>query len=77
VEGEDPDRARPRADHLPDALAHLAAALLVKVMARISFGCTPCAASRWATRWVRTRVFPEPAPAITSTGPSTVNTASR
>src|SRR5712675_3349982 len=38
------------------------AALLVKVMARISCGATPRAASRYAIRWVSTRVFPEPAP---------------
>jgi hypothetical protein len=54
-----------------------AAALFVKVIARISFGFTPCAASRCATRWVSTRVFPDPAPAITSSGPSVVRTASR
>src|SRR6185312_7317747 len=53
------------------------AALFVKVIARISFGFTPCAVSRCATRWVSTRVFPEPAPAITSSGPSVVSTASR
>ena len=53
------------------------AALFVNVIARISFGFTPRAASRCATRWVRTRVLPEPAPAITSSGPSVVSTASR
>ncbi len=40
------------------------AALFVNVIARISFGRTPCARIRWATRWVSTRVLPEPAPAI-------------
>src|SRR3954447_17141103 len=53
------------------------AALFVNVIARISFGFTPCVASRCATRCVRTRVLPEPAPAITSSGPSVVRTASR
>ena len=53
------------------------AALFVKVIARISFGFTPHAARRCATRYVRTRVFPDPAPAITSSGPSVVRTASR
>jgi len=53
------------------------AALLVKVIARISFGFAPTAASRCATRCVSTRVLPEPAPAITSSGPSVVMTASR
>ena len=53
------------------------AALLVKVIARISFGLAPTAASRCATRWVSTRVLPEPAPAITSSGPSVVSTACR
>ncbi len=53
------------------------AALFVNVIARISFGFTPCALIRWATRWVSTLVLPEPAPAITSSGPSTCNAASR
>src|SRR5579862_8680318 len=53
------------------------AALLVNVIARISFGSTPHVASRCATRYVNTRVLPEPAPAITSSGPSVVVTASR
>ena len=38
------------------------AALFVNVIARISFGRTPTARIRWATRCVSTRVFPEPAP---------------
>ena len=53
------------------------AALFVNVIARISFGLTPIAVIRWATRCVSTRVFPEPAPAITSSGPSVCRTASR
>src|SRR5438445_4548947 len=53
------------------------AALLVNVMARISLGLTPQARMRWATRWVSTLVFPEPAPAMTSSGPSVCSTASR
>ncbi len=53
------------------------AALFVKVIARISFGFTPTAEIRCATRWVSTRVLPEPAPAITSNGPSVCSTASR
>src|SRR3954462_13716864 len=53
------------------------AALFVNVIARISGGFTPTALSRCARRRVSTRVFPEPAPAITSTGPSVVSTASR
>src|SRR5439155_19578411 len=52
-------------------------ALFVNVIARISFGLTPQAAIRCATRCVRTRVLPEPAPAITSSGPSVCRTASR
>src|SRR2546423_4811875 len=52
------------------------AALFVNVIARTSFGFTPQALIRCAARWVRTRVFPEPAPAITSSGPSVVSTAS-
>ena len=54
-----------------------AAALLVKVIARISVGFTPCARIRCATRCVRTRVLPDPAPATTRSGPSTWSTASR
>ncbi len=53
------------------------AALFVNVIARISLGWTPTAAIRWTTRWVRTRVLPEPAPATTSSGPSVCSTASR
>src|SRR5919204_3421692 len=53
------------------------AALFVKVIARISFGFAPHAEIRCATRYVRTRVLPEPAPATTSSGPSVVSTASR
>ena len=53
------------------------AALLVKVMARTSNGLTPCSRMRWAMRWVRTRVLPEPAPATMSSGPPVWVTASR
>src|SRR4051812_19151493 len=52
------------------------AALLVKVMARISNGDTPVS-TRWAMRWVSTRVLPDPAPATMSSGPSWCRTASR
>ena len=53
-----------------------AAALFVNVIAMISFGFAPAPRIRWTIRWVRTRVFPEPAPATTSTGPSMASTAS-
>ena len=46
-------------------------------MARISNGETPRSRIRWAMRWVSTRVLPEPAPAMTSSGPSSCTTASR
>src|SRR4029453_16438293 len=52
------------------------AALFVNVMARISKGLTPSSRMRWAMRWVRTRVLPDPAPATTSSGPSAWVTAS-
>src|SRR6185295_12100995 len=52
------------------------AALLVKVAARIWSEGTPRPRTRWAIRWVMTRVFPLPAPARISTGPSTARTAS-
>src|SRR3954452_7550139 len=54
-----------------------AAARFVKVIASTSFGLTPQARIRWETRCVRTRVFPDPAPAMTRSGPSVVRTASR
>src|SRR5208282_2453986 len=52
-------------------------ALLVKVTARIDSGITPIFSIRQAIRNVMTRVFPLPAPARMSTGPSVVSTASR
>jgi hypothetical protein len=53
------------------------AALLVKVTARISFGCARPVFSRCAKRAVSARVLPVPAPASTSTGPSSASTAAR
>src|SRR3954471_16973637 len=53
------------------------AALLVKVMARMENGDAPNSPISHATRWVRTRVLPEPAPATTSIGPPGWVTASR
>src|SRR5437879_1267440 len=53
------------------------AALLVKVMARISYGLTPFSLIRYAIRWVSARVLPLPAPATIRTGPSVCRTASR
>src|SRR4026209_768426 len=53
------------------------AALFVNVIARIDSGETLRSRMRWAMRWVRTRVFPDPAPATTRTGPSGAVTASR
>ena len=49
------------------------AALLVKVIARISPGDTSRSAIRYATRCVSTRVLPEPAPATISNGPPCVH----
>src|SRR4051812_7614681 len=54
-----------------------AAALLVNVMARISSARAWRVRSRYAIRWVSTRVLPEPAPARMSSGPSPCVTASR
>ena len=54
-----------------------AAALLVKVIARISPGSASPVRSRWAMRRVSTRVFPEPAPATISSGLPRCSTASR
>src|SRR5881396_953788 len=53
------------------------AALFVKVTARIRSEGTPWSSTRWAMRWVMTRVFPLPAPARMRTGPSVASTASR
>ena len=53
------------------------AALLVKVIAMISPGCTSRAASRYAIRLVSTRVLPEPAPATISSGVPKWVTAAR
>jgi hypothetical protein len=51
------------------------AALFVNVTARIWRGQTLRTSTRYATRWVSTRVLPEPGPARTSTGPSGASTA--
>ena len=53
------------------------AALFVKVIARIAPGCACRAASRYAIRWVSTRVLPEPAPATMSSGAPSCFTAAR
>src|SRR3954454_5689883 len=53
------------------------AALLVKVMEWTALGCARPLRTRCATRWVSTRVLPEPAPARMSSGPSPCSTASR
>ena len=53
------------------------AALLVNVMARIPHGGASPVARRWAMRRVRTRVLPEPAPAMMSNGPPRCSTAAR
>ena len=53
-----------------------AAALLVKVTARIDREAVPRSMRR-AMRWVTTRVLPEPAPASTSMGPISCSTAAR
>jgi hypothetical protein len=54
-----------------------AAALFVKVTARMLWGEAPCVWITQAMRCVSTRVLPEPAPASTSTGPTGAETASR
>ena len=53
------------------------AARLVKVTARIWLGQARFIASRSASLAVSTRVLPVPAPESTSSGPSSVSTASR
>ena len=52
------------------------AALLVNVSARIRYAGTPLL-NKFAIRYVNTLVLPDPAPAITSVGPSVFTTASR
>ena len=51
------------------------AALLVNVSSRICSGGVPFSMSR-ATRYVKVRVLPLPAPAMTSTGPAGASTTS-
>ena len=51
------------------------AALLVNVSASIFHGFTPCS-TKFAMRYVKTLVLPDPAPASTSSGPSRHSTAS-
>ena len=51
------------------------AALLVKVTMRIWCGEISFSRIRYATLWVRTRVFPDPAPARIRIGPSVATTA--
>ena len=53
------------------------AALLVNVMARIPHGGASPVAMRWAMRRVSTRVLPDPAPAMISSGPPRCSTAAR
>ena len=53
------------------------AALLVKVTARMFWGRARPVATMWVMRVVSTRVLPVPAPASTSTGPSSASTAAR
>ena len=77
VEGHHPHRAGGAADEQLDALAHLLRGLVGEgdrqdlVRARLPVR------SRYAIRWVSTRVLPEPAPARISSGPSPWVTASR
>src|SRR4051794_22349421 len=52
------------------------AALLVNVMARIENGDASSSPISHATRWVSTRVLPDPAPATTNMGPPGCVTAS-
>ena len=52
------------------------AALFVNVTANIDHGMATFWAIRWASLAVKTLVFPVPAPARTSTAPSTASTAS-
>ena len=53
------------------------AARRVKVIARQQAGGTAWSETRWAMRRVRVRVFPDPGPATTSSGPVTVSAARR
>ena len=79
VEGADPGRARrPPPGTSRSTRSRISfAALLVKVIARISHGATPRFRIRFAMRVVTTRVFPEPGPATIRSGPSPFRAASR
>ena len=70
------------AHHAPDqhlhALAHLLGGLVgERDREDLARACAAPVATRWAMRCVSTRVFPEPAPASTSSGPVPCVTASR
>src|SRR5450759_3577739 len=52
------------------------AALSVNVTTRTRLGSTAPVATAYATRWVTTRVFPDPAPAWMTSGPRVIRTAS-
>src|SRR5918998_1825200 len=70
--------ARARRPTSPSTRSRIsAAALLVKVMARISLGFAWSERTRWAMRRVSAAVLPEPAPARIRSGPSPWRTVSR
>ena len=70
VEGHDPHAARGGPSSSSTRSRISCAALLVKVMARISPARARPVCTSQAMRWVSTRVLPEPAPARMSSGPS-------
>src|ERR1700730_3450327 len=74
MSGDEVRGSEPRAASTRDFISP--AALFVNVTASICHGGTPACSIRCPTRQVMTRVFPEPAPAKTSNGPSMVPTAS-
>ena len=78
VEGHHPHRLGARADERRHPLAHLGGGLVGEGdgehLAGLHAHGPP---SRWAMRWVSTRVLPEPAPATMSSGPPSCSTASR
>ena len=78
VEGAEPRHALDgAADQVADALLHLARRLVGEGDGEDLAGEGRGVARMWAMRVVSTRVLPVPAPASTSTGPSSASTAAR
>ena len=77
VEREDPDRTRRPSEHAREPLPHLAGGLVRERDGEDLVRLHAARADQMPDPIGEDRVFPDPAPATTRTGPSVVNTASR